>query len=157
MDGRRLLHGADGGGVAPPAAEKATTAGQRAWCRGSGHSVRRNRGCAAGVPQLGADRVFDRWILDARAARGRSTRRATAKNGIECNPNIPSEEVFTTPHALRVEGYVRSTKVARMAAAWCDFHHVVHWLYGGPTSCENGALLCERHHTAVHEGRFSIA
>ena len=42
-------------------------------------------------------------------------------------------------------------------AAWCDFHHVVHWLYGGPTSCENGALLCERHHTAVHEGRFSIA
>ena len=29
--------------------------------------------------------------------------------------------------------------------------------YGGPTSCENGALLCERHHTAVHEGGFSIA
>ena len=42
-------------------------------------------------------------------------------------------------------------------AAWCDVHHVVHWVYGGPTSCENGALLCERHHTAVHEGRFSIA
>ncbi len=42
-------------------------------------------------------------------------------------------------------------------AAWCDVHHVVHWLYGGPTSCENGALLCERHHTAVHEGGFSIA
>lgn len=33
-----------------------------------------------------------------------------AKNGILCNPNIPSEEVFTTPHARRVEGYVRSTK-----------------------------------------------
>jgi aminopeptidase len=33
-----------------------------------------------------------------------------AKNGITCNPNIPSEEVFTTPHAARVEGYVRSTK-----------------------------------------------
>src|SRR3954466_8232844 len=42
-------------------------------------------------------------------------------------------------------------------AAWCDVHHVVHWAYGGPTSCENGALLCERHHTAVHEGRFSVA
>ena len=27
-----------------------------------------------------------------------------------CNPNIPTEEVFTTPHALRVDGYVRSTK-----------------------------------------------
>jgi aminopeptidase len=33
-----------------------------------------------------------------------------AKNGITCNPNIPTEEVFTTPHAMRVEGYVRSTK-----------------------------------------------
>ncbi len=33
-----------------------------------------------------------------------------AKNGVICNPNIPSEEVFTTPHASKVEGYVRSTK-----------------------------------------------
>ena len=35
---------------------------------------------------------------------------STATNGITCNPNIPTEEVFTTPHAARVEGYVRSTK-----------------------------------------------
>jgi len=33
-----------------------------------------------------------------------------AKNGITCNPNIPSEEVFTTPHCLKVEGHVCSTK-----------------------------------------------
>ena len=33
-----------------------------------------------------------------------------AKNGITCNPNIPTEEVFTTPHSQRVSGYVRSTK-----------------------------------------------
>ena len=33
-----------------------------------------------------------------------------AKNGIVCNPNIPTEEVFTTPHARRVEGHVSSTK-----------------------------------------------
>jgi len=33
-----------------------------------------------------------------------------AKNGITCNANIPTEEVFTTPHRLRVEGTVRSTK-----------------------------------------------
>jgi aminopeptidase len=33
-----------------------------------------------------------------------------AKNGITCNPNIPTEEVFTTPHKDRVEGVVRSTK-----------------------------------------------
>ena len=35
---------------------------------------------------------------------------STAKNGITCNPNIPTEEVFTTPHSQRVSGYVRSTK-----------------------------------------------
>ncbi|WP_430250606.1 aminopeptidase [Neorhizobium sp. DAR64860/K0K1] len=35
---------------------------------------------------------------------------SVAKNGITCNPNIPTEEVFTTPHALKVEGYVSSTK-----------------------------------------------
>jgi len=33
-----------------------------------------------------------------------------AKNGITCNPNIPTEEVFTTPHRLRVDGYVAGTK-----------------------------------------------
>lgn len=33
-----------------------------------------------------------------------------SKLGIVCNPNIPTEEVFTTPHALRTEGHVTSTK-----------------------------------------------
>ena len=33
-----------------------------------------------------------------------------AQNGIICNPNIPSEEVFTTPHAYKVDGVVSSTK-----------------------------------------------
>ncbi|MCB1517654.1 MAG: aminopeptidase [Hyphomicrobiaceae bacterium] len=35
---------------------------------------------------------------------------AVSKNGVWCNPNIPTEEVFTTPHAHRVNGTVRSTK-----------------------------------------------
>ena len=35
---------------------------------------------------------------------------STAKNGVVCNPNIPTEEVFTTPHARRVDGHVVSTK-----------------------------------------------
>jgi len=34
----------------------------------------------------------------------------TARNGRYCIPNIPTEEVFTTPHKLRVEGHVTSTK-----------------------------------------------
>ena len=35
---------------------------------------------------------------------------SVARNRVTCNPNIPSEEVFTTPHSLKVNGYVRSTK-----------------------------------------------
>lgn len=35
---------------------------------------------------------------------------STAKNGIVCNANIPTEEVFTTPHRDHVDGVVRSTK-----------------------------------------------
>jgi hypothetical protein len=35
---------------------------------------------------------------------------------------------------------------------WCDVHHLVHWAHDGETSEENGALLCERHHTKVHHG-----
>jgi aminopeptidase len=35
---------------------------------------------------------------------------AQARNGIVCNANIPTEEVFTTPHAMRCDGTVRSTK-----------------------------------------------
>ena len=33
-----------------------------------------------------------------------------ARNGIQCNPNIPTEEVFTTPHRLKVDGVVSATK-----------------------------------------------
>jgi aminopeptidase len=35
---------------------------------------------------------------------------STTKGGITCNPNIPTEEVFTTPHARRVDGHVVSSK-----------------------------------------------
>ena len=37
-------------------------------------------------------------------------RLTTAANGITGNPNIPTEEVFTTPHCRRTDGTVASTK-----------------------------------------------
>ena len=40
---------------------------------------------------------------------------ATAKNGITCNPNIPTEEVFTTPHARRVDGHVVCDQAALLS------------------------------------------
>jgi len=45
----------------------------------------------------------------------------------------------------------------RAPAAWCDVHHLVHWLVGGETNLLNCALLCRRHHVAVHEGGWKLA
>ena len=36
-------------------------------------------------------------------------------------------------------------------------HHVRHWAAGGPTTLSNLALLCRRHHRAVHEEGYQVA
>lgn len=46
-------------------------------------------------------------LADGHAWKGGAS---VAKNGVRCNPNIPTEEVFTTPHAQRVDGTVRASK-----------------------------------------------
>jgi hypothetical protein len=40
--------------------------------------------------------------------------------------------------------------------AWCEAHHLRHWLHGGPTDLANLALLCRAHHRAVHEGGWQL-
>ncbi len=40
--------------------------------------------------------------------------------------------------------------------AWCEAHHVRHWLHGGSTDLANLALLCRAHHRAVHEGGWQL-
>jgi hypothetical protein len=32
-------------------------------------------------------------------------------------------------------------------AAWCDRHHILDWILGGPTDLDNLTLLCRYHHT----------
>jgi len=36
-------------------------------------------------------------------------------------------------------------------------HHIRHWAQGGPTTLSNLALLCRRHHRAVHEEGYQVA
>ncbi|MFZ1115695.1 MAG: HNH endonuclease signature motif containing protein, partial [Propionibacteriaceae bacterium] len=31
--------------------------------------------------------------------------------------------------------------------AWCDRHHILDWILGGPTDLDNLTLLCRYHHT----------
>jgi hypothetical protein len=40
--------------------------------------------------------------------------------------------------------------------AWCDAHHLWHWVDGGPTDLANLALLCRAHHRTVHEGGWQL-
>jgi Domain of unknown function (DUF222)/HNH endonuclease len=40
--------------------------------------------------------------------------------------------------------------------AWCDAHHLQHWVHGGPTDLDNLALLCRTHHRTVHEGGWQL-
>jgi hypothetical protein len=40
--------------------------------------------------------------------------------------------------------------------AWCDAHHLRHWVHGGPTDLGNLVLLCRAHHHAVHEGGWRL-
>ncbi len=35
-------------------------------------------------------------------------------------------------------------------------HHIRHWAHGGPTTLSNLALLCRRHHRAVHEDGYHL-
>lgn len=38
-----------------------------------------------------------------------------------------------------------------MPAHWSDAHHLDYWSLGGSTDIDRAALLCERHHTKVHQ------
>jgi len=50
------------------------------------------------------------------------------------------------------------TRLSAPVAAWLRFgqgHSIRHWAQGGLTTLSNLALLCRRHHRAVHEGATS--
>ncbi len=40
--------------------------------------------------------------------------------------------------------------------AWTNVHHIIHWLFGGPTSLDNGVLLCHTHHVVIHRGEWTV-
>jgi Domain of unknown function (DUF222)/HNH endonuclease len=39
---------------------------------------------------------------------------------------------------------------------WCDGHHLIWWIKGGPTTLSNLALLCRPHHRMVHEEGWTL-
>jgi hypothetical protein len=41
-------------------------------------------------------------------------------------------------------------------ATWCEAHHITYWSQGGPTSTDNGVLLCTHHHHLIHKEQWKI-
>jgi len=79
----------------------------------------------------------------------------------------PAGEVLDAGRTTRFPGpRLRRAVIARdrhcqfgsCDAPWqhCDLHHLVFWADGGPTSRDNLALVCARHHTLVHEHRWTL-
>jgi hypothetical protein len=61
-----------------------------------------------------------------------------------------------TALAVRVGGGV--VPDCQRPLAWCEAHHLISWLEGGPTDLANLALVCRaHHHRAVHEGDWRLA
>ena len=64
----------------------------------------------------------------------------------------------TIPPALRraLHHRDRSCRFPGCNARFGQGHHVRHWAQGGPTTLSNLALLCRRHHRAVHEEGYQV-
>jgi len=65
----------------------------------------------------------------------------------------------TIPPALRraLHHRDRSCRFPGCSVRFGQGHHLRHWARGGPTTLSNLALLCRRHHRAVHEEGYQVA
>ena len=43
-----------------------------------------------------------------------------------------------------------------MPSPWTEAHHIIPWSRGGPTTVDNGVLLCIRHHHLLHQNEWTI-
>jgi len=64
----------------------------------------------------------------------------------------------TVPPALRraLQHRDRGCRFPGCALPFGQGHHIRHWAHGGPTTLSNLALLCRRHHRAVHEEGYQV-
>jgi len=65
----------------------------------------------------------------------------------------------TIPPALRraLQHRDRGCRFPGCGVRFGQGHHLQHWAQGGPTTLSNLALLCRRHHRAVHEEGYQVA
>jgi len=64
----------------------------------------------------------------------------------------------TIPPALRraLQHRDRGCRFPGCGLPFGQGHHIRHWAHGGPTTLSNLALLCRRHHRALHEEGYQV-
>ncbi|MET9314874.1 DUF222 domain-containing protein, partial [Kribbella sp. NPDC003505] len=79
--------------------------------------------------------------------------------GSNSEPLDVGRRVRLVTKAMRraLEARDRGCVVCGAPPVMCDAHHLVSWIDGGHTKVSNLALLCRRHHTDLHKGRWHLA
>jgi len=67
-----------------------------------------------------------------------------------------TSRTFTPAQRRALVARDRGCVLCGRPAAWCDGHHLRHWIDGGETSVGNGALVCSRCHYRLHEGCYRL-
>ncbi|MBJ7291300.1 HNH endonuclease signature motif containing protein [Williamsia sp.] len=77
-------------------------------------------------------------------------------NGAPVSVAAPEPRLFTGAARTVVLLRDRCCIKCGAPASWCDVHHIIHHADGGPTTVDNGCLLCRSCHTAVHHDGWDI-
>src|SRR5947209_11823743 len=84
--------------------------------------------------------------------------RVVMRHGLEGRVVEVAARTRTIPPALRRALHHRDhrCRVPGCGLRFGQGHHIRHWAQGGPTTLSNLALLCRRHHRAVHEEGYQL-
>src|SRR5467141_2318219 len=84
--------------------------------------------------------------------------RVVMRHDPDCRVTEVGARTRTIPPALRraLQHRDRGCRFPGCGVALGQGHHIRHWAHGGPTTLSNLALLCRRHHRAVHEEGYQV-
>src|SRR5438105_10210801 len=99
--------------------------------------------------------AFPRKLLAASAC---DASRVVMRHGRDGRVVEVAARTRTIPPAIRraLDHRDRGCRFPGCGVRFGQGHHIRHWAHGGPTTLSNLALLCRRHHRAVHEEGYQV-
>ncbi|WBQ02861.1 HNH endonuclease signature motif containing protein [Kribbella sp. CA-293567] len=133
--------GAAGAAGAPGAAGAAWTTGAAGTAGAAGELVFGNNLSASAVRRLACEATVLPIVL-----------------GSKSQPlDVGTEQRFVTGAIRRaLNKRDKGCVICHAPPSNCHAHHLIHWANGGSTSITNLVLVCGAHHTAVHDGHWTI-